>query len=259
MFIFIIWTNSYCQLKVVSWNLCNFGKSKSQKEIEFIANIIQHADILAIQEVSVSFYGAQAVAKLANELNRKGINWQYAVSNPTDGKGSERYAYLWKPSRVKMVSKPWLEKNLHASIEREPFLSRFEYNGKKILLATIHAIPTSKNPSKECRCLYKIHDQYLKEKLIILGDFNLCQTDCAFQNLRKYGFVSALSGIKTTIKMKPKKGEKFAHDYDNIFYEKSDMICLHSGIMDFTNSFQTLKEARAISDHLPVYMNLNIK
>jgi deoxyribonuclease-1-like protein len=56
----------------VSWNIQNFGKSKSEVEINFIANTLKNYDIIAIQEVVAGYGGAQAVAKLAAELNRKG-------------------------------------------------------------------------------------------------------------------------------------------------------------------------------------------
>jgi endonuclease/exonuclease/phosphatase family metal-dependent hydrolase len=43
----------------VSWNIQNFGKSKSEVEINFIANTLKNYDIIAIQEV-VAGYGASS-------------------------------------------------------------------------------------------------------------------------------------------------------------------------------------------------------
>ena len=57
------------QTKLLSWNLENFGKSKSDQEIAFIANTIKDYDIITIQEVVAGNGGAQAVVKLADELN----------------------------------------------------------------------------------------------------------------------------------------------------------------------------------------------
>jgi len=51
-------------------------------------------------------------------------------------------------------------------------------------------------------------------------------------------------------------GERFANDYDNILYEKTQFTVLKSGKFDFTIQFPTLKDARRVSDHVPVYVNI---
>jgi endonuclease/exonuclease/phosphatase family metal-dependent hydrolase len=61
----------------VSWNIQNFGKSKSEVEINLLQYTLKNYDIIAIQEVVAGYGGAQAVAKLADELNRKGSKWDY--------------------------------------------------------------------------------------------------------------------------------------------------------------------------------------
>ena len=43
---------------------------------------------------------------------------------------------------------------------------------------------------------------------------------------------------------------------DNVFYENSALQNLKSGVIDFSKDFETLKEARNISDHLPVWCEL---
>src|SRR5688572_27241993 len=91
---------------VCSWNLMDFGKSKSDREIVFIANTIKNYDIVLIQEVVAKDPGgAHAVARLSDALNRKGSKWDYRVSDPTSGESSykrERYAYLWNTSKVSL-------------------------------------------------------------------------------------------------------------------------------------------------------------
>ena len=64
----------FSQTKLLSWNFENFGKSKSEETINYIANSLREYDIIAIQEVVAGYGGAQAVARLADELNRKGAN-----------------------------------------------------------------------------------------------------------------------------------------------------------------------------------------
>ncbi len=263
--LFFIWLSAFTfvfaqvPIRVTSWNLCNFGKSKSDSEIVFIANTIKNTDILAIQEVSDNYYGAQAVAKLADELNRTGSKWAYILSNPTHGKGSERYAYLWKPSIVKLKGKAWLEKSLDNQIDREPFMARFELkSGKTVLLSTIHAVPKAKEPWKECKYLYKLNDCYKVDNLLIMGDFNLSERNDAFYKLKQSNIWPALINFKTSIKMEMREGEKFANEYDNIFIDRTEIKLLNAGRIDFTLPFISLKEARKISDHVPVYAEIRL-
>jgi endonuclease/exonuclease/phosphatase family metal-dependent hydrolase len=105
----------FSQLKLLSWNLQNFGKSKSKSEIAFIANTVKYFDIIAIQEVVAGYGGAQALAKLADELNRKGSKWDYVISDPTTNIAykTERYAFIWKTANLKKIGRPWLEKKYH--------------------------------------------------------------------------------------------------------------------------------------------------
>jgi endonuclease/exonuclease/phosphatase family metal-dependent hydrolase len=244
------------QLNLMSWNLYNFGRSKNAEEMSFIADRMRDFELVAVQEVSTSPAGAQAVARLADELGRRGFQWDYIISDPTTGDGSERYAYLWKTARVRRISRGWLEPTLADPIDREPYLARFEKNGKTLLIASFHAVPTAKSPHRECILLARIHDQYPDDNVVIVGDFNLDEDHTAFDALRNRGYDSLLDDQKTSLKMKRQKDEHLSEEYDNMFYETSTLHPVDGGIIDFTISFRTLSEARNISDHLPVYMTM---
>lgn len=243
---------------LMTWNLCNFGKSKSVEEINYIANILKDADIVAVQEVSSSQFGGQAIAKLADELNRKGAKWDYVLSDPTHGEGVERYAYLWKTSKVTLKGKPWLEKHLDLLIQREPFMARFTIAGKQVLMSTIHVVPKAKHPALECQYLYKIDSIYKTENLLLMGDFNLSQNDQSFDKLKQRGIIASLKNQKTSIKMKPKQEEILANEYDNIFIEAQFVILKKVGVINFAKNFNDLKKAREISDHIPVYLTFSL-
>ena len=106
IFIFLFSSNLYSQtsISVISWNLENFGKSKTDSAIEFIANTLKYYDIIAIQEEVAGYGGSQAVAKLSDALNRKGSKWDFTVSDPTSSNNSykiERYVFIWKTSKKK--------------------------------------------------------------------------------------------------------------------------------------------------------------
>jgi endonuclease/exonuclease/phosphatase family metal-dependent hydrolase len=98
---------------------------------------------------------------------------------------------------------------------------------------------------------------YKNDNLIIAGDFNLSSTNSVFDELKYHGLYPALSQLKTTIKIEPKGSEKFANDYDNFLVEKAKIKVLKAGRIDFTTNFPTLKDARKVSDHLPVFLLLN--
>jgi len=252
-------TGAKSSVKLMTWNLFNFGKSKTDVEIAFFAKQMKEYDVVAVQEISTGNYGAKAVAKLADELNRTGSKWDYVISETTSGDGSERYAFLWKSSRLKLSGKPWLEQTLESEIDREPFLARFEFSGKKFLLATIHAVPKEKHPQTECELLSKLSPHYPSDNLMIMGDFNLSQKDDAFDGLKNSGFEPSITDQKTSLKMKGSTdGDHLANEYDNIFFEINAFRKIKSGVLDFSKEFNTLHEARTISDHIPVYLEFSL-
>jgi len=136
----------YSQTTLVSWNMENFGKSKSSYCIAFMANTLKEFDIVAVVEVVAGPGGAQAVAKLTDELNRKGSKWDYSISDPTFSSAfkTERYAFIWKTSKVKLKGKPWLEQKYKLEIEREPYFATFEIDGKTITIGAFHTITKTK-------------------------------------------------------------------------------------------------------------------
>ncbi|MFO7744140.1 MAG: endonuclease/exonuclease/phosphatase family protein [Psychroflexus sp.] len=252
---------SICQVKLSSWNIRHLGNSKSNQAITFMAKTLKEYDIVAIQEVVAGDGGAQAVAKLADELNRTGFKWNYVVSNPTQGGSysSERYAYLWKPSRVKLMKKAWLDLDCVEDFEREPYFIKFKYKEDYFTLVNIHALPKSKQPEQELKNLKLYPDLYFEENLIFLGDFNLPQSHTVFNPLKSKGFIPALVNQKTTLKMKCVSNECLASEYDNIFLDSKHFKMLQNGVNSFYKSFPNLKSARAISDHIPVWVEFDFK
>jgi deoxyribonuclease-1-like protein len=248
------------QTKLLSWNLQNFGKSKSDQEIAFIANTIKDYDIIAIQEVVAGNGGAQAVARLADALNKKGTKWDYRISDPTSSinHGTERYAFVWKTSNAKLKGKPWLEQKYHAEIEREPYFATFEIKGKAITVGAFHAIPKSKHPETEIKYLKLLPQEYPTLNLLFAGDFNCPQSHSVFDPLKKIGFPPILKNQKTSLKTKPKGNEYLASEYDNIFYKSSSITFLKSDVNLFYKSFISLKEARKISDHIPIWFEFSL-
>lgn len=260
LFFLLFFSSFYSQTKLLSWNIENFGKSKSNQEIAFIANTVKDFDIVTIQEVVAGYGGAQAVARLADALNQKGVKWDYRISEPTSSSAykTERYAFLWKTNKTKLIGKPWLERNYHLEIDREPYFATFEIKGKNVTIASFHAITKSKQPETEIKYFKFLPQEYSNLNLIFAGDFNCPQSHSVFNPLKKMGYSPILKNQKTTLKVKSKGNNYLASEYDNIFYKTSSINYINSDVILFYKKFNSLQEARKITDHLPVWFEFSL-
>lgn len=254
-------TSLFSQVKLLSWNVENLGSSKSQSDLLYIVNVLKDYDVVALQEVVAGSGGSQAVAKLAEALNRMGFKWDYVVSDPTSSSAykTERYAFLWKTSKVKKIGEAWLEKKYHLEIDREPYYCKFDYKGKQFTIANFHAITKSKQPETEIKYFKFLPTQYPTLNLIFVGDFNCPQSHTVFNPIRKMGYVPILTNQKTSLKKECKLDDCLASEFDNIWYNSSKIKILNVGIIHFYKDFETLLAARKISDHVPVIVEINLQ
>jgi len=255
--------HSETTVSICSWNIKDFGKSRSDAEIEYIANTIKEYDIVLIQEVVAKDPGgAQAVGRLGDALNRKGAKWEYRISDMTSGENSykrERYAYLWKPSKVTLIGRPWLEIKYNVEINREPFFATFKAGNKPFTLVNFHAITKSMQPDTEIKYFKFLPAEYPDLNLIFCGDFNVPQSHTVFNPIKKMGYQPALTGQKTSLKMECIGNDCLASEFDNVFFNADKVVKEASGVIHFYKAFDNLKLAREISDHVPVYFNFFIR
>ncbi len=245
---------------ICSWNLKDFGKSKSDIEINFIANIVKDYDIIAIQEVVSGYGGPQAVARLVEQLNRKGSKWDYVISDPTTGSAykHERYAFIWKTSKVSKKGDAWLEKKYHLEIDREPFYMTIGIQGKSLTLVNFHAITKKRQPETEVKYFKFLPASYPGKYLFFVGDFNLPESHSVFNPLKGMGYLPVLSGQKTSLRTKCIAGDCLASEFDNMFYNRQLIKVVRAGIVPFYQRFPNLSEARLISDHVPIFAEINL-
>lgn len=256
----LLTTSTFSQVKLLSWNVENLGSSKSEDDITFIVKTIKDYDVVALQEIVAGDGGTQAVAKLADELNRKGFKWDYVVSNPTSGNSykTERYAFLWKTNKVKKIGEAWLEKKYHLEIDREPYYCTFDYNGKLFTIANFHAITKSKQPETEIKYFKFLPAQYPTLNLLFVGDFNCPQSHTVFIPLKKMGYSCVFTNQKTSLKKECLDDECLASEFDNIWYNTSKINIRNSKVIHFYESFESLKDARKISDHIPIATEITL-
>ena len=91
-----------------------------------------------------------------------------------------------------------------------------------------------------------------------MGDFNCPQSHTVFNPLKKLGYQSVFIGQKTSLKQQCKNGKCLASEFDNIFYQSTAIKVINSGVMHFYKNFNSLKEARSISDHIPIWFQFSL-
>lgn len=263
IFIFLFLLLVLCgasQVKLCSWNLQNFGKSKTDSTIHFIATTLKDFDVVAIVEVVAGPGGAEAVARLADALGRKGSHWDYCISDPTSGSPyrQERYAFLWKTNKVKLKGKAWLEKKYESEIEREPYFADFVAEEKEFTIACFHALPKNKQPETEIKYFKFLPTEYPKKNILFCGDFNCPESHAVFNPLKSMLYAPVLTRQKTSLKRECVNTNCLASEYDNIFYNTKAVTAIQSGVIHFYKNFPTLHRARVVSDHIPVYFEFTV-
>ena len=259
--VFIIGNNYSQDLTIISWNIKDFGKSRDDTEILNIAKLLRDADLVAIQEVVAKDPGgAQAVARLADQLSRMGAAWDYRVSNPTKSPSSqisERYAFLWKKHKLKMLGRPHLINELSDIVHREPFLGIFIYQNKKIHVLNYHSC-THKKYYPERAEIINI-SKWIRDNefanTIWLGDMNLEIKDSAFRLIKMSGFMNILNGEKTSLKRKCKNGVYLSRSEDNILVKFNSFKVINHRVIDFIKKGDcndVIWKRNNYSDHLPI-------
>ena len=257
--------NNRNSIKILTWNIQDLGQSKDEEEIASIADILKSYDIVAVQEVVAKDpRGAQSVAKIADKLNRMGSKWDYSISDPTKSPSShmsERYAYFWKTSKVKLISKPFLDNELEDKCIREPYIAEFKLkNGDdSFYIVNYHSRVHSDHPENEIKYFKEYPKKLNSDRIFILGDFNLNEKHMVWDDLYKMGFKSTIVNSPTTLKRNCRGTEYLNHSIDNIYYDTKYIELLNAGRVDFVGDCNNLVKARGISDHLPVFIECVIR
>ncbi len=257
----ILLANAQHSFTLCSWNIANFGQSKTQETIDYIAKTVKKYDVVAIIEVVAGEGGPGAVERLKTTLNKNSDDWEYAVSAKTSSviNGTERYAVFWKKANLVRVSPAILENAYSDKIDREPFLVGFKVpDGQTFTVAPFHAVPTAKKPEKEVKWLQYIPAEYPQKNIIFCGDFNLSGAHPSFDPLKSKGYDAVFIDEKTSLKMNCEADDCLASIYDNVFFRTSKMQVTRSGTIKFYKDFTDFKKARKVSDHIPVFVEFSL-
>lgn len=239
-------------IRIGTWNIQNFGRTKGPYQIEVMANVVSGLDVIAIQEIVGGEAGPKAFKRLLKKLGSG--NWSGRYSNKTVGAGVERYGFIWRKSKLKLVHASLLDK-FEKLFDREPFVAHFiTKSNAKFTFVNFHAVPTKKKPAKEVNKLSLIHRHLIRRNVIIAGDFNLPITSNAYNAILSEGYLNCLpKGVKTSLRRKPVNRDYYKSEYDNILFETNAFnIKRNCQRHDLVKSLNSLTKARKISDHVPV-------
>ncbi|MDX2248015.1 MAG: endonuclease/exonuclease/phosphatase family protein [Bacteroidia bacterium] len=250
-------------VSLLTWNIRDLGRTKDDAEIAAIVSVLRNHDLVAIQEVVAKDpAGAQAVAKIADLLNRTGTKWDYIISDPSVSPSpqmSERYAFLWKTAKIKRLNDPFPDRLLEGKCVRPPYIGKFQIvkSGKTFFLVNVHARRFDQGPEEEIQYFSQYPERLKTASVIIAGDFNLDEKHRVWQALYDQGFHSALSASPTTLKQTcTAEGHYLNYSIDNIYFPAALFRLVRAGREDFVKTCENLETARGISDHLPVYVEV---
>lgn len=256
-------------LLLATWNIREFDSAaygdRSNEAFQYIAEIVSHFDLIAVQEVRDDL---KALQKLRKKL---GSWWEYIVSDVTEGSrgNHERMAFLYDSRKVKfgriageLVLPP--AKDSSGELEavkqtaRTPFMCGFSCGWSKFILSTVHVLYGSSQANDQERVdeIDKIAS-FLKKRskqstawssnFILLGDFNIFRPgDETINALKKHDFV-----IPDQLQGLPANAQKNKH-YDQIVFSKSSKLNFtgKAGVFDYYQDVYRQEDEKGYIDEM---------
>lgn len=203
-------------LLIATWNIREFDSNsygaRSEEAIYYIAEIIDHFDLVAVQEINENLTGLYRVRKVL------GIHWKVIYTDTTQGKSGnrERLGFLYDSRKLsftdlagEIVIPPIEVKNEgektiyqpNQQLARTPFIIGLRTSWFKFMISTVHiiygkGINDSPERVKEIQLLsdflaQRTDDQYAHARnLILLGDFNIFKkTNQTFAEITKNFYI----------------------------------------------------------------------
>jgi exonuclease III len=248
-------------LLLATWNIREFDSpaygERTPEAFLYIAEIIDHFDLVAIQEVRADL---DALDRLKRIL---GSWWDYVVTDVTEGRrgNKERLAFLYDKRKIRFggvageVVVPPVEIRENGrtvrvdpsdQLYRTPYLVGFQASWRKFVLCTVHilygqGVANNPNRAREIRQVAEfLRDRArsgfsFAEAIVLLGDFNIFDPgDITMQAITHAGF--EVPGELQTV-----PGTNVAQDktYDQIAFLPADRELGrtgNAGVIDFYES-----------------------
>ncbi|NIP57491.1 MAG: endonuclease/exonuclease/phosphatase [Gemmatimonadetes bacterium] len=299
-------------LLLATWNIRDFDRPqygpRLEEAIYYIAEIIAHFDIVAVQEVYKNLTGLERVMEVL------GAHWDSIVTDVTAGErgNDERMAFLYDTRTVKLggltgeLVLPPIEDEEGDRVPadqiwRTPFIAGFRSGWCDFMLATVHIqwgaseaealerVSEVRKVARFLRARTEDEDAWARN-LILLGDFNIYRPgNLTFRQLTDADFV-----IPEELRDHPSNANKVRH-YDQIAFRvrPGSLDFVSAGVFDYyrsvfrdedeeiyvphmgeryhttregkpktdrgkTNYYRTYWRTNQMSDHLPMWVQLQI-
>lgn len=263
-------------LLLATWNIREFDSGKygyrGDEPYYYIAEILSHFDLVAIQEVRDGLFPLQRLQRLL------GSWWDFLVTDVTLGTSgnSERMAYLYDRRKVSftgLAAELVLPKDTGAKEEpvqmaRSPYIAGFRAGWAYLTLATVHIYygdsvavdprrlaeitafgkTLAKNAGKLSGApQYQAGVPPEADNLIMLGDFNIFnREDVTMEAITKAGFL-----VPDELQAVPGSNVDKNKHYDQIAYYKKLAHLKptgHAGVFDYYEHVYRLDDEAAYAD-----------
>jgi endonuclease/exonuclease/phosphatase family metal-dependent hydrolase len=208
------------RILLATWNIREFESGKygprQREALYYIAEIIDHFDIVAVQEVR------DDLSSLEKVMDILGSSWDYLLTDVTAGRQGnlERMAFVYDTRKVRfgglageIVVPPIDKETPSGQYARTPFMVGFRTGWFKFTICTTHiyygkSVAEDPQRVREIEHLAKqladaVEDKYAWAKnMILLGDFNIfSDKDKTYKALTAPGFQihPALVGIGSNV------------------------------------------------------------
>lgn len=241
-------------LLLATWNIREFDSTKygarTNEAFHYIAEIVSHFDLVAIQEVRDDLTALEQLRYLLGDET-----WDYILTDVTEGtRGNrERMAFLYDAKKVRfgglagevVLPETRTPEGLVPArqLARSPFVVGFQVGWFKFMLCTVHILygtATAVDPERleEIKVLSDFLVKRVKEphawakNLILLGDFNIFRpTDVTLKAISDAGFV-----VPEQIQSLPSNAARNKH-YDQIAFWaphlERQLATLDAGVFDY--------------------------
>ena len=273
---------------LLTWNIRNLNKGKSDKAIRYISEICKKFDVIAIQETKDDLGG---IEKLQRRLGKK---YRFLFSDPA-GNG-KRLVFCYDSSTTQftglaaeIVMQPGAgreKKKPELEFDRTPYMASFRKNGCNFIIVTVHIFYGCRSAVKYRRDEIKNIAKYLKKRskdidaldtdFIACGDFNVEDTKQRLSKTKRKksekqkilgSLFSALKSggliIPGDIQNSPSNLTKTKH-FDQIGFHKysdSTLEFIKGGTINFVGAVfvDDPKIKYNLTDHLPMWAAFSTK
>lgn len=251
-------------ITIATFNIQNLGKSKLAKPliVDTLVAIIHNFDIIAVQEISdISNQTANQFLNYINNNNQ--FNYKVVCSQRTgkqedDKSSQEQYAFYYNADKLQLIDTALYDDSSQDYFQREPYIAAFKTKtgNTKFIICSIHTNP--EKTVQEISALFEVgkwipirFGNY--ENIIFCGDFN---ASCSYAStneldalaIRKPPYFWVIpDNVKTNISAKSNCA------YDRFVVTEP----IKTQVIEW-NVFKYFK-TKAVSDHYPVYIRLNIQ